>query len=61
MPVQLQFDLGGEDDLPFSRVGHDPYSGGGPSGIHGIGDGSESGLGNQAKLAPCVILNAQGE
>ena len=44
MTVQLQLDLGGEYDLPFSRVGHDPYPGGCPSGIHGLGNGLEGGL-----------------
>ena len=46
MTVQLQLDLGGEYDLPFSRVCHDPHSGGCQLGIHGLGDGLESGLGD---------------
>ena len=37
--VQLQLDLGGEDDLPFTCVGHYPHPGGCPLGIHGFRDG----------------------
>ena len=46
MTDQLQLDLGSEDDLPLPCVGHDPHPGGGPPGIHGGGEGLESGLGD---------------